>query len=303
MRTESFGAYQKYILEAGRLSASVTDLGAIALSVRFGGTELTLGYRTPEEYLAGGYIGCPVGRYANRIGGAAFRLNGTDYSLTANEGRNQLHGGLPGVHKQRWTAEATGEREIRFGLTLPDGENGFPGTLSMGLTYRLSEEALTLIFEGESDRDTVYNPTTHIFWTLGAPAADALRLGLRARQVLPVDGEKLPAGAPVPAEGDFDFTEPRSIGPTVIDHCFIPFGNPVCVLESDALRMTLETDYPGLQIYTGDGLASSGFRSRAGIALEPEFWPDSPNHPEFPSALLRAGTRFRKVLTYRFAER
>lgn len=302
MNQKDFGGYTATTLKAGKLAATVTDLGGNAISVCYGGKELTLGYQTAAEYLSGGYIGCPVGRYANRIGGAAFRLNGTDYKLTANEGRNQLHGGLPGVHRLKWSEEAVSEDSIRYRLVLPDGENGFPGELTMDLEYRVTADSFELIFEGTSTRDTYFNPTTHIFWTLGTAKADELQLQIAADTYLPVDRELIPNAPPAPLTAELDFRSMRTLGSQALDHCFPVSGSPMCTIQSDALRMTVEADYPGLQVYTGDGLPGSRLPARGGIALEPEYWPDTPNHPEYPSALLPAGSTLRKHILYRFTE-
>lgn len=302
IRQERFGDYQLFTLSGGDLSLAVTDLGATAVSLRFRGREMILGYATPEEYLAGSaYLGAAVGRVGNRIGGAAFELDGVRYDLAPNEGPNQLHGGPDSYDKRRWDVQLLGEDALRFTLLSPDGDNGFPGTLRAALTYRISGSTLRLDFEGESDRDTVYAPTSHMYFDLSGRRRvleDELWLGAD-RYVEPGEG-LIPSGRLPETQGDFDFHTLRRIGQNY-DHAFVLTGEHACTLCAGGVALDVYTDFPALQVYAGQFLPAP-FGPNGGLALEPEFFPDSPNRPEFPSVLLRAGEQFRRWAEYRFSE-
>lgn len=300
VKETKFGGYTLYTLEKGKLSLKVTELGATAVSIRYGGRECLIGYDSPEGYLAGdAFVGAVIGRYANRIAGARFTLNGKEYLLPANEGKNQLHGGPNSYDKRRWTAEVL-EDALRFTLKSEDGDNGFPGTLLAAVTYRLTEDTLRLEFEGDCDRDTVYAPTSHMYFHLGEEG-DALSacLQLNASRYLAVGEGLIPTEA-VPAQGAFDFHALHPVGQDY-DHCFLLDGDFACAMEQNGIRMEVYTDFPALQVYTGAFL-SAPFRKNQALALEPEFYPDSPNRPDFPDTTLRAGEHFFRWAEYRFSE-
>ena len=162
-----FCGEEEYLIDARRLQVSVMALGATVTGIALDGRPLALRYGTVREYLEGtAYIGALVGRYANRIGGASFDLNGRHYTLKKNEGENQLHGGPKAFDQRRWQAEILGENSVRFSLFSLDGDNGFPGNLHAAVTYSVSGGTLRLDFEGESDADTLYAPTTHMYFNL-----------------------------------------------------------------------------------------------------------------------------------------
>ena len=164
---QEFSANEKYVICSGNLRVEIADLGATVTGIAFRGRPVLLGYETPEEYLTGSaYLGALVGRYANRIAGAAFHLNGKRYALLKNEGENQLHGGPNAFDKRRWQAEILEENSVRFTLFSPDGDNGFPGNLTASVTYTVSGGTLRLDFEGDSDADTVFAPTSHMYFNL-----------------------------------------------------------------------------------------------------------------------------------------
>ena len=302
IRQESFGDYHLFTLSTEELSLAVTDLGATAVSLRYRGKERILGYARPEDYLAGtAYLGATVGRVGNRIGGAAFPLNGERVTLVPNEGPNQLHGGPDSYDKRRWTAQILDDEALRFTLFSPDGDNGFPGGLTAAVTYRLTGGTLRLDFEGESDADTVYAPTNHMYFDLSGRRSvleDELWLGAD-RYVEPGAG-LIPTGRLPETAGDFDFRQLRPLGRNY-DHAFVLSGEHACTLRAGGVTMDLYTDFPALQVYAGEFLPAP-FGPNAGLALEPEFLPDSPNHPDFPSILLRAGEHFHRWAEYRFSE-
>ncbi len=294
-----FGAYALYTIDNGELSVSVTALGATVTSLRFRGRECVPAYDSPEGYLGGtAYLGAAIGRYGNRIAGARFSLNGREYVLPANEGANQLHGGPDSYDRREWTAEVLDDA-LRFTLLSPDGDNGFPGNLTAAVTYSLKGSTLRLDFEGDCDADTVYAPTSHMYFDLSGRQnclEDSLRVN--ASRYLEVDAGLIPTEL-TPVEGTrFDFRAMRPIG-QAYDHCFVLDGETACVLRGGETQMTLRTDFPALQVYTGEFLPAP-FRPFGAVALEPESYPDSPNRPDFPSTVLRAGEHYHRWAEYRF---
>lgn len=297
MKTDFFG-YDCYTITDGALSVSILTLGATVVSLRYRGKELALHYDDAAGYLGGtSYAGAIVGRVANRIADSRAALNGREYSLTPNEGKNQLHGGPNAFDRKIWTAEELGENAVRFSCTSPDGENGYPGNLTAAVTYRIEGERLRIDFEGACDADTFFAPTTHLYFTLTENALDTV-LQISADSYLPVDASLLPVGAPAPVDEVFDFRAPRKIGQDY-DHCFVLSQQTACVAEGDGVRMTLRTDFPGLQLYTGQALAAP-LKPYQGFAIEPEFFPDAPHHPDYPSVVLKGGEVFRKFVEYTF---
>ena len=295
----NFGAYALYTIEAGELAVSITTLGATVTSLRFRGRECVPSYDSPEGYLGGtAYLGAAIGRYGNRIAGARFTLNGKKYRLPPNEGLNQLHGGPNSYDKREWMAEVLDDA-VRFTLYSPDGDNGFPGALTAVLTYSVRGGTLRLDFEGDSDADTVYAPTSHMYFDLsGRENCREAELQVNASHYLEVDAGLIPTEV-TPVEGTrFDFRGMRKIG-QAYDHCFVLDGETACVLRDGEIQMTLATDLPALQVYTGEFLPAP-FKPFSAVALEPESFPDSPNRPDFPSTVLRAGEHFHRWAEYRF---
>lgn len=298
----AFGEAVLYTLSGPELSLSVSSRGATVTSLRYHGRETVLGYGSDREYLEGAaFLGATIGRVGNRIGGSAFELGGRRFELTPNEGENQLHGGPKAFDRRLWTEEAAEEDFLRFRLFSPDGDNGFPGDLRAAVSFRLCGSALRIEFEGESDRDTVFAPTNHMYFDLAGDgrALDAsLWLGAE-RYVEPGPG-LIPTGRLLPTEGAFDFRSLRRVGQDY-DHAFLLTGEHACRLCAGGIAMDLYTDFPGLQVYTGTFLAAP-HRPNQGVALEPEFLPDSVHQPAFPSILLPAGEKFRRWAEYRFSE-
>ena len=300
LRKEDFYGYEKYILQSGDLELEASTLGATVTGLWFKGRQTVLGYDSAEAYLKGSaYICAAIGRYANRIGRARFELDGRDYALLANEGQNQLHGGPDSFDKRRWTAES-GENSLRFTLLSPDGDNGFPGNLTAAVTYTLRDNTLRVDFEGESDMDTVFAPTSHMYFNLdGSKNILNSELMINSSRYLEVDSELIPTGRLIPAEGDFDFKTLRPVGRDY-DHCFLLDGEQACTMRAGGITMSLKTDFPAVQIYTASALGAP-FGAHRGLAIEPEFYPDSPNRPEFPSTVLRKGEKFHKYAEFYFS--
>ena len=263
VREENFFGYGSYTIDNGALSLRVTEYGASILSLRLGGEEQVLGFSTLEDYeKSTAFIGATVGRWANRIGGAAFSLNGERYELCANEKGNTLHGGDAGKpwNKRRWTGKIESENAVSFTLVSPNGDNGFPGEMTVRVLYTVLPDRVRMDFAGVSDRDTFFCPTSHVYFSLGEDTILGASIRINAFGHLDVDDALIPTGKILPTEGDFVL--PRQGG---LQRYVWP-GDADCFLE--AL----------------DELA----QSRA----------DTPNKPDFPDALLRAGEKFSKYLEF-----
>ena len=300
VKTTNFGAYKQFILESEDLRVSVMELGATVTDVTFRGRRVGLGYERAEDYLThGAYLGAIVGRFANRIGDGSFALSGKHVVLQKNENGNTLHGGADSWDRRVWQGRVEGESAV-FTLLSPDGDNGFPGSVNALVRYTVSGSELRIDFEGDTDADTVFAPTSHMYFNLrGEGSVLGMKMRIPAAGVLEVDRALIPTGRILPAEGDFDFSSLRPVG-RPYDHAFVLQGTRACEAVDGGIRMTLDTDFPALQFYTGTYLGEP-FGDCCGFAVEPEIHPDAPNHPSFPSALLRPGETFRRCASYRFS--
>ena len=313
---------QVFTLEDGHgMRLQVMDWGATWLSCQVplsdgSAREVLLGHPAPMDHLRQpGYLGAIVGRYANRIAGASFELDGVRHELRANEGPNQLHGGPLGFDKQRWTALAHTPRELRLRLVSPHGDQGFPGMLEVDVAYRIEGRGrIAIDFDARCDAPCPVNLTSHAYFNLDGDGVQPMdcrhhRISIAASHYLPVDNALIPTGAWAAVEGSaFDLREPRVIGPHAYDHCFVLGAReasgdaPAACLWSadDRLRMTMHANYVGLQFYSGAFLSQAldrrgqAYAPHAGLALEPQCPPDSPHHPEWPqpSCVLRPGRRY-----------
>ena len=293
--------------------------------------DVHLGLRTIKDYLKGHpYLGSTVGRFANRIAGGRFVLDGREYTLAVNNGPNSLHGGLVGFDKKVWHAEPQAGAAVRFSSTSSDGEEGFPGTLQVTVTYTLTEaDELRIDYVATTDKLTVLNLTNHAYWNLaGAGAGDVLGhiAQIAAERYTPNDATSIPTGEIAPVAGTpMDFRQPKPIGrelpqrsgePAGFDNNFVldrggeatpQFGARV---EEPCSGRVLEifTTEPGVQFYTSnyfDGtLVGKGgiiYRQHAGFCLETQHYPDSVNKPQFPTTTLRPGETFRSTTVHRFS--
>jgi aldose 1-epimerase len=299
--------------------------------------DVVLGFDDLEGYLNQDfYIGSVIGRYANRIANARFTLNGTEYKLAANNGAHNLHGGPRGFDKAVWDARplpARGGAALELTYLSPDGEEGFPGNLRARVVYTLTDaNELRVDYSATADRDTVVNLTQHSYFNLaGEGAGDILdhRLRLFARYFTPTDSTSIPTGRlQLVRATPFDFLSFKRIGGRIDDgHEQLKFGNGydhnfVVDGRAGVLRkaaevyepttgrvMEVSTTEPGIQFYTGNYLAvgrgkgGKPYPRRTGFCLETQHYPDSPNKPEFPSAVLRRGRRYRSTTVYRFSAR
>ncbi|WP_307827391.1 aldose epimerase family protein [Planomonospora sp. ID82291] len=306
-------AVDRYLLSNGRLRVGVLTLGAIIQSIELpDGTDVVLGLPTVADYLTRSrYFGAVVGRYGNRIAGGRFTLDGREHRLPLNNNGHSLHGGLTGFDKRIWRAEADGGRSVRLSLVSADGEEGYPGTLTASVAYTLTDrDELRIDYRATTDAPTVLNLTNHSYVNL-AGAGDVLGhvVTIEADHYLPVDEGKIPLpGAPAPVAGTpYDFTRPVAVGARLegcYDHCYaLRPGGMMRVEEPVSGRaMEVTTSEPGVQFYTGhmlDGVATP-YGRHAGLCLETQHFPDSPNRPDYPSTVLRPGEEYASTTTYRF---
>ena len=283
---------------------------------------VALGFATLAGYVegAGHYFGATVGRYANRIAGARFTLDGVVHDVDRNDGANCLHGGARGFHTRVWDVVEAADGMLRLAYSSPDGEMGFPGDLDVRVEYRLEGDELRIDYEAATSAPTVVNLTNHTCWNLageGSGSVDGHVLTLNASAFTPVDANLIPTGEIRAVDGTpLDFRVPTPIGArgqgydhnVVVDRRDDSLVLAARVLEPVSGR-TLEvlTTEPGVQLYTGTALdgslaGTSGRPYRRGdcIALETQHFPDSPNRPGFPSTVLRPGETFRSTTVYRF---
>ncbi|MET7487382.1 aldose epimerase family protein [Streptomyces sp. NPDC005538] len=308
----------RWTLERAGVRVRVLSYGGIVQSVevpdRAGQTaNVVLGFADLDGYLThpGPYLGALVGRYANRIAGGRFPLEGVTYSLAQNNPPNSLHGGERGFDKRVWDVEPV-EHGLRLSRVSPHGEEGFPGRLDVSATYTLDASgALCFAYEATTDAPTVVNLTNHSYFNLsGSGTAAGHELRLAASRFTPVDADLIPTGSLDDVTGTrFDFREPRKAG-AGYDHNFVldkgvtPAPVEIAELHDPASGrvLTVATTEPGIQLYTADHL-DDPFAPGDGIALETQHFPDSPNRPDFPSTELRPGQTYRSETVYGFSAR
>ncbi len=318
-------------------SVSVLDFGAHLVSVRVPDrhgrmTDVCLGYDTLEDYDRDTvYMGGIQGRYANRIGGAGFSLNGREYTLFPNEGKNTLHGGREGFQKKWWqgvTLEADGEDAVILTYIAHDGEEGFPGKMHVQVTFSWDDDCrLTLRYMAQADKDTVLNLTSHAYFNL-AGQGDIMDHFLRvnAAQAVEVGSDLIPTGGFLPVAGTpLDLRAGCRLGDGIArqaecrmmatvkgyDLCYAIPGEGLREMarlwEPESGRaMRVFSDEPGLQVYTGQFLEGVGhggvkYGPYAGVALETQHYPDSPHHPHFPTTVLKAGDTYQSATVYAFS--
>ncbi|MFZ6032471.1 MAG: aldose epimerase family protein [Melioribacter sp.] len=297
--------------------------------------DIVLGYDTLEGYLNDKtFQGAVAGRYANRIKGGKFELDGIVYQLEQNEGKNHLHGGSEGFFKKIWNAEPVESnkgKSIKLTYLSKDGEAGYPGNLKVTVTYTLTEnDELIITYEGISDKTTLFNPTHHSYFNLSGDFAKKIEnhlLMINAENYTPVDEESITTGEIAPVENTpFDFRQIKEIGKDInadhpqlkigkgYDHSWVLNGydgslkSAALLIDSESGRkMEVMTDMPGLQFYSGNhlnpeaqGKKGTPMNFRTGLCLETQFFPDSPNKKNFPQAILPAGVTFKSTTVYRF---
>lgn len=301
------------------MKAEVTSWGASLKSLHVAGLDnsLVVGLPTLEAYRSEGlYVGAIVGRFANRIKHGHMVLQGREYALNRNEGgKHLLHGGGDGTSTRNWRVADLGVNWVKLEDTLPDGHMGFPGRLSTSVRYSI-EQNLTLRIEicACADRETLCNFAPHSYFNLdGSPTAGRHSLQVHANHFLPVDKECIPRGYVEDVRGTrFDLRSPMLLEGVYalggIDHnfclsgweCGAPQIKPVAELTSpnNGLSLKVVSNQPGLQVYDGRTLRGEHLRPYCGLALEPQGWPDSINHRDFPSAVLRPGEQYSHLTEY-----
>lgn len=300
---------------------NVLDFGAAVQSLWVpegdGKTNIVLGHSCAADYVryASDYVGVVVGRYANRIAGASFVLDGKEHSLAANNDGACHHGGKQGFSHRVWSVESVTSHTVTFGLTSPDGDQGFPGRLQAQARYMVQGATVTLEIEATTDQPTIFGPTSHVYWNVAGEnsgVVDEHVLTVNATHFLPVDQAGVPNGPLQPVEGTpLDFRTPRPIGTAIranhhhihngLDHSFQVRGSGVrhCATVKDPSSkrsVAVFSDLPAVQVYTsnffqGTTVGSSGTRYRQGdgVALEPQFHPDTPHHLDLGDPVLRPG--------------
>ena len=311
---------------AAGIEVELVDLGAAVEVIRApdrGGAidDITLRLDDDEartDHARNPHLGITVGRFANRIGGARFELDGVVHELAANEGDNLLHGGADGFGRRRWEVVDTDDG-VTFSLVSPDGDMGFPGTLTATVHYRLVDTTLHVDMSATTDAPTVCSLSNHTYWNLGGPHESTIDdhvVTIDASTLVPVGEDLIPDGEPVDAEGPFDLQAGAMLGgrigfplPAGYDHCFMVDGTGFrrhARVDHPATgrRVEVWSDQPACQFYTGAFLPGTegGGRTHeafAALALEPQHVADAPNLPWAPSPVVRPGEPYRHHLEFR----
>ena len=322
-----------YTITCGKITAKVSDYGATLVSVLVPDqhgilSDVVLGFDDCNGYRTGngGFLGATVGRNANRIKNACFVINGKTWSMTPNEGGNNLHSGPDCYHNRMWKVLSHTESAITLELHSPHEDQGFPGNAVIQVTYQLDHlGGLHIVYDAVADRDTIFNLTNHSYFNLAGhekvdQAMDQL-LTIPGRWFNPDDAENIPTGEQRHVAGTpMDFRRPKPIGRDIhddyeplhlqggYDHNWEVFCNPCAILQDpvSGRTMAVHTDCPGIQFYAGNFLDETGkdgihYGKRSGIALETQFAPDSIHQPHWPQPIIKAGEKYHSETIYRFS--
>lgn len=335
--------YEYSLANAGQMEVKLINYGGIVTAVQVPDRNgkflnVALGLSSLADYEVNGpYFGCIAGRYANRIALGRFNLDGKTYQLAATDGPNHLHGGAHGFNKKVWEVRREINEPEAEGLELhyfsPDGEEHYPGSLDVTLTYRLTaQNELRIDYRATTDAATIVNLTNHSYWNLAGEGAGSIyehTLQLNADRYNPVDATAIPLGELAAVAGTpFDFRQPKAIGKDIrsnhlqivhgkgYDHNWVinrPAGDASLALAAELAdptsgrRIQVWTTEPGVQFYSGNfltgahyGPSQRAYRQGDGLALETQHFPDSPNQPGYPSTVLRPGDEYRSTTIYRF---
>ena len=327
---------EAFRLRGGDTEIEVMSYGAILRRVlrpdrRGQVADIAIGYDDPADYVGNpGNAGAICGRLSNRLAYGRFSLDGVAYQLPTNSGEHHLHGGAPGFGKRFWEPHPDpGTNAVAFRLHSPDGDQGYPGTLDASATYRVDADGvLSLTLEARTDRTTIVNLIYHGYWNLGGHASGSVEnqvLRLAADAYTEVFEDKIPTGKILPVAGTpYDFAKPRAIGDAIAGTWpGIGYDHNFCLTGADGTErlaaeafdpesgrgFSLFTNQPGVQFYTAAhyqaqptrGKEGALYREFAGFALETQAYPDSPNHPEFPSVVLRPPETYRHTMRFVFS--
>lgn len=321
------------IVFPGFLEAKITNYGGILCALKLPNRDgkmenIVLGHDNLQAYLVDEfYLGGIVGRFGNRIAASNFPLNGKNYQVTNNIGANHLHGGTVGFNAQVWDEVSIEDgplmKKLTFQYKSKDGEEGYPGNLLTKVQYVFTSNSFEIKYEAVSDANTVLNLTHHSYFNLSGNQDNSIldhQLSLKADHFLEVDDESIPTGRLLPVDASpFDFNNMKPIDKDInheddqlkigsgYDHCFVLSNSPTIVKKlvgnledpSSGRGMALSTTQPGVQLYTGNFL-DNPFKRRTGLCLETQHFPDAPNHPNFPSTVLKKGERFTSSTKHEF---
>lgn len=328
-----------YVIKNEKLQVSVTNFGARLVSVVVNDksnkpVDVILGYDSAEEYIknTNNFYGAIVGRYGNRIGNGTFKLGENSYQLEINNGKNTLHGGVNGVYNKVWDVKSITDDAITLQYVSPDGEAGFPGKVTMNVTYQLNNlGGLEIHYEGETDKETVLNLTNHAYFNLNGAGDSTIldhELWIDANKLTVVDKDLIPTGNNTDVKGTaFDFNTAKLIGQDIdkqsqqltfgkgYDHNFVlnkrdGFAEIAYLYApKTGIEMKILTTEPGLQFYSGNFMSSDepkgkggkSYPYRSALCLETQHFPDSPNQPSFPSTVLSPKEKYSSKTEYRFA--
>ena len=322
-----------YTICSGKITAVFSDLGATLVKLfvpdRKGKlADVVLGFDEPRAYCESGtFFGAVVGRNANRIARGAFTLNGKQYQLDINNGKNNLHSGFDFFKNRIWNVVEAQKDTITFGLESPNGDQGFPGKAEIRVKYALEQgNTLRITYTAISDQDTVFNFTNHSYFNLAGhdqpEKAMSQILTMPARFFTPSDEESIPIGEKRSVDGTaMDFRIPKPIGRDIdqpeeplifqngYDHNFEVFANPCAILSDpkSGRTMAVSTDCPGLQLYSGNFLGGEtgkdgvSYCRRGGVCLETQFYPNALNYPQWPQPVTPAGEKYSSETTFVFS--
>jgi aldose 1-epimerase len=325
-----------FLKNANEVEIAITNYGAriVALTMpdkNENPTDVVVGFDSLQGYLNATetYHGAVVGRYANRIAKGRLSLNGREYQLAVNNPPNHLHGGPKGFNNQVWRIEKTADKQIQLSYLSKDGEENYPGNLTVSVAYTLTDKnELIINYEATTDQATVFNITSHPFFNLNGQGSGTMEnhlLQINAGQYTPVDDALIPTGVVSVDNAPFDFRKFKRIGEDInkedeqlkygagYDHNFVLDGEGLrtaatAIGDNSGIVMEVVTDQPGIQLYTGNYMNSENIikyglkdNRREAFCLETQHFPDSPNHPEFPTTILQPGHTFRSTTIYKFS--
>ncbi|HEK19269.1 MULTISPECIES: aldose epimerase family protein [unclassified Mucilaginibacter] len=328
-----------YILKNNNgVEAAITNYGGRVVSLfvpdKYGKSiDIVLGFESVDGFINSKepYYGATIGRFANRIAKGKFTLEGTEYTLALNNGPNTLHGGTPAFQDVIWDAEQTDEATLVLTYLSEDMEGGFPGNLSVKVTYQITDDnAMKVSFLATTDKTTVVNLTNHAFFNLNGEGSGTIlnhMVQIDAEGYTPVNSTLIPTGKIEPVAGTpFDFTQPVTIGERInndhiqllegrgYDHNYVlnphDLSTPVATVIGDksGIKMEIFTEEPGMQFYTGNFMQAQNVMKggkkdeyRTSFAMETQHYPDSPNQPEFPSTVLKPGETYQTQTIFKFS--